>query len=133
MLNRVELQGRIGADLVVRSPPAGKPVISFPLAVDRDFRDKDGTRPTDWFTVVAWSGLAEHIGECFSKGDMIILSGRLQSRVWTNSEGQNIKFVEVIAENAYFAGGQRSGGQLGEEAFVKPEEEFVKEDEWDGL
>lgn len=110
MLNSFDLQGRIGADLELQSTPGGKSVLSFPIAVDRDFKDKDGQRQTDWFTVVAWAGLAEHIKDCFSKGDMIILHGRLQSRTWQNQEGKNVKFVEIIAENAYFAGGKRSGG-----------------------
>ena len=81
MLNRIVIMGRLGRDPEVRYTQAGKPVASFSLAVDRDFKDKaSGERATDWIPVVAWEARAKFVQQYFHKGQMAVVEGRLQIR-----------------------------------------------------
>lgn len=101
MLNHVTEMGRIGTDIELRRTGNGVPVASFTIAVDRDFKS-GGEKETDWFDVVAWRNTAEFIQKYFAKGRMIVVSGRLQTRSWTDKDGNKRKSVEIVADNAYF-------------------------------
>lgn len=79
MLNRVILMGRITQDLEVRQTPAGASVLSFTVAVERNFRGQNGERQTDFINCVAWRQQADFIGRYFSKGRMIALEGNLRT------------------------------------------------------
>lgn len=100
-LNNVCVMGRIGTDIELRRTGKDVAVASFALAVDRDFKS-GGEKETDWFDVVAWRNTAEFIQKYFAKGRMIVVSGRLQARSWTDKEGNKRKTVEIVADNAYF-------------------------------
>lgn len=102
MLNHVTEMGRIGTDIELRRTGNGVSVASFTIAVDRDFKS-GGEKETDWFDVVAWRNTAEFIQKHFAKGRMIVVSGRLQTRSWTDKDGNKRKSVEIVADNAYFA------------------------------
>jgi len=105
MLNRVIIMGRLGRDPELRYTQAGKPVASFSLAVDRDFKDKaSGERATDFIDVVAWRQTGEFVSRYFTKGRMAVVEGRLQIRDWTDKEGGKRRSAEVIADGIYFAG-----------------------------
>lgn len=101
MLNSVKLMGRLVADPELRQTQSGIPVCSIRIAVDRDFLNS-GTRETDFFNVVAWRSTAEFISRYFSKGRMIVVDGRLQTRPWTDRDGNKRVSVETVAENVYF-------------------------------
>lgn len=101
MLNSVKLMGRLVADPELRQTQSGIPVCSIRIAVDRDFLN-NGTRETDFFDVVAWRSTAEFISRYFSKGRMIVVDGRLQTRPWTDRDGNKRVSVETVAENVYF-------------------------------
>lgn len=74
MLNRIVIMGRLGRDPEVRYTQAGRPVASFSLAVDRDFKDKaSGERATDWIPVVAWEARAKFVQQYFHKGQLAVL------------------------------------------------------------
>ena len=103
MLNQVTLQGRIGKDLDLRQTTSGTEVIEFSLAVGRDY-SSSGNPETDWITVVAWRETAKFISRNFSKGKMIIINGRLQTRSYTTNDGSKRNVTEVIADKVYFAG-----------------------------
>ena len=108
-LNHVAIMGRIGTDLEPKQTQSGVSVLSFRLAVDRDFKDKQtGERQTDWINVTAWRGTADFISRYFSKGRMIIIDGHLQTREWEGKDGNKRYVTEVIAESVYFGGSKRS-------------------------
>ena len=102
MLNHIDIMGRIGTDIELRRTGNNVAVASFTVAVDRDFKS-GGEKETDWIDVVAWRNTAEFIQKYFAKGRMIVISGRLQARSWTDKEGNKRKTVEIVADNAYFA------------------------------
>ena len=80
MLNRIVIMGRLGHEPEVRYTQSDKPVASFSLAVDRDFKDKaSGERATDWIDVVAWDAKARFVQQYFHKGQQAVVEGRLQA------------------------------------------------------
>lgn len=84
-------------------------MVSFSLAVDRDFKDKStGERNTDFIDVVAWRQTAEFVSRFFTKG-RIQKEGRLQIRDWTDKDGGKRRSAEVIADNVYFGDAKRDG------------------------
>ena len=102
MLNQIFIMGRLTRDPELRHTASGTPVASFTVAVDRDFKTKDGEKETDFIDVVAWRSSAEFVSKHFRKGRMAVVSGRLQMRKWTDKEGNNRVSAEVVAENIYF-------------------------------
>ena len=114
MLNRIIIMGRLTRDPELRHTQTGTPVASFSLAVDRDFRSRDGgERATDFIDVVAWRGTAEFVSKYFAKGRMAVVEGRLQIRDWTDRDGNKRRSAEVIAENIYFGDSRRDGDDRG--------------------
>lgn len=101
-LNRIVLQGRLCADPELRRTYGGTAVTNFNLAVDRDFKSEDGNRETDFISVICWKGLAEMSAKWFKKGQMAVVSGRLQIRQYTDKSGQKRSQAEVVADNVYF-------------------------------
>lgn len=102
-LNRVIIMGRLTKEPEMRRTGSGVAVTSFTLAVDRDFADKQsGTKETDFVDVVSWRQTAEFISKYFNKGQMAIVSGRLQIRSWTDKDGNKRRTAEVVADNVYF-------------------------------
>ena len=100
--------GRLGRDPELRYTQAGRPVASFSLAVDRDFKDKaSGERATDWIPVVAWEARAKFVQQYFHKGQMAVVEGRLQIRDWTDRDGGKRRSAEVIADQVYFGDSKR--------------------------
>lgn len=102
MLNRIIIMGRMVRDPELRSTTTGTPVASFTLAVDRDFKPKDGEKATDFIDCVAWRSTAEFVSKYFSKGRMAIVEGRLQIREWTDKEGNKRRTAEVVADQVCF-------------------------------
>lgn len=114
MLNKIFIMGRLTRDPELRRTQNGTAVTSFTLAVDRDFKNADGTKDTDFIDVVAWRNTAEFVSKYFSKGRMAVVEGRLQSRKWQDRNGQNRISWEVIADNVYFGDSKRdSAGDMG--------------------
>lgn len=110
MLNRVTIAGRIGRDLELKTTQSGVSVVSFSLAVDRDFKDKaSGERATDWIDVTAWRSTAEYVCRHGAKGRQVIVDGRLQARTWEDKQGNKRKSVEVVAASIYFGDSKRDG------------------------
>lgn len=86
MLNKIFLMGRLTRDPEMRHTQNGTAVVSFSIAVDRDFKDKQsGEKVTDFVDIVAWRSTAEFVDKYFSKGRMAVVEGRLQIRDWTDS------------------------------------------------
>ncbi|MDR2530843.1 MAG: single-stranded DNA-binding protein [Oscillospiraceae bacterium] len=110
MLNHIVVMGRFTRDPELRTTQTNVPVVSFTVAVERDFTDKDtGTRQTDFIDCVAWRSTAEFIARNFGKGKMAVVSGRLQLRDWLDKEGQKRRSAEIVADNIYFGESRRDG------------------------
>ena len=108
MLNHIVLMGRLTRDPELRRTGSGLAVVSFSLAVDRDFGNREtGDRETDFIDIVAWRNTAEFVSKYFTKGRMAVVSGRLQIRNWTDKEGNKRRSAEVVADNVYFGDSKR--------------------------
>lgn len=107
MLNKIFLMGRLTRDPELRRTQSGTAVASFSLAVDRDYKDQDGQRETDFVDIVAWRSTAEFVSKYFSKGRMAVVEGRLQVRLWTDKDGNKRRTTEVVADNVYFGDSKR--------------------------
>lgn len=102
MLNHIVLMGRLTRDPELRHTANNLPVASFTLAVDRDRKDQNGEKETDFIDITVWRNTAEFVSKYFAKGRMAVVSGRLQMRKWTDKDGNKRVSAEVVAENVYF-------------------------------
>lgn len=116
MLNHIVIMGRLTHDPELRRTASSTPVTSFSLAVERDFKNADGTKETDFIDVVAWRGTAEFAAKYFTKGRMAVVEGRLQMRDWTDKEGNKRRSAEVVADNIYFGDSKREDAPAGNSA-----------------
>ena len=108
MLNHITIMGRLTRDPELRRTGSGTAVASFSVAVDRDFgKNENGEKETDFIDCVAWRNTAEYISKYASKGRMVVVSGRLQIRGWTDKDGNKRRSAEVVADNVYFADSKR--------------------------
>ena len=108
MLNHVVIMGRLTRDPELRRTGSGIAVASFTVAVDRDFGGRDGgEKETDFIDCVAWRQTGEFVSKYFTKGRMIVVSGRLQIRSWTDKDGNKRRTAEVVADNVYFGDSKR--------------------------
>ena len=115
MLNHITIMGRLTRDPELRYTQSQTPVASFTLAVDRDFGSRDGgEKQTDFIDCVAWRQTAEFVSKYFTKGSMAVVSGRLQSRDWTDRDGGKRRSAEVVVDNMYFGESRRRDGDSGD-------------------
>ena len=111
MLNHITIMGRLTRDPELRRTGSGIAVASFTVAVDRDFGGRDGgEKETDFIDCVAWRQTGEFVSKYFTKGRMIVVSGRLQIRSWTDKDGNKRRTAEVVADNCYFGDSKRDEG-----------------------
>ncbi len=100
--NKTILGGRMTADPELKTTPSGVSVTSFTVAVNRRGNGKDGETKADFINVTAWRGLAEFITRFFHKASSICVVGSIQTRSWTDPQGQKHYATEVVADEAYF-------------------------------
>lgn len=101
-MNRIILMGRLVKDPDVKVTTSGKTVCTFTLAVDRPFAGKDGKREADFINIQTWNKTAEVVGNNVSKGQRLLVEGRLQIRKYQDKQGQNRTMSEVIADRVEF-------------------------------
>lgn len=106
MLNKVIVMGRFVRDPELRRTQNGVAVASFTVAVDRDYA-ANGERETDFIPCVVWRQGAEFVEKYFRKGRMVVVSGRLQVRQYTDKEGAKRTIAEIVADNVYFGESKR--------------------------
>ena len=99
MINKVVLMGRLVRSPELRHTGTGTPVASFTVAIDNGYGE---TKKTDFINCVAWSKTAEFVANWFSKGQMIIIEGRLSTRTWESQDGRKNYATEVIANEVHF-------------------------------
>lgn len=102
MLNKIVIMGRLTRDPELRRTQNGIAVASFSIACDRDRKNEDGNRDTDFIECVAWRNTAEFVSRFFSKGRMAVVVGRLQIRQWTDKDGNKRRTAEIVADDVYF-------------------------------
>lgn len=112
-VNKVILVGRLGQDPEVRYTQGGTAVANLRIATDETWKDQSGERQqrTEWHTVVAWRRLAEICGQYLSKGRLVYIEGKLQTRNWQDREGNKRYSTEVQADNMVMLGGRSEEGQ----------------------
>lgn len=110
MLNVIAIMGRLFRDPELRQTTTGKNVASFTIACSRGRKDANGKDLVDWIPVVAWEHTAEFVCKYFEKGSLIAIDGRLQSRTYKDRDGNNRTAIEIVANNANFAGSKRTDG-----------------------
>lgn len=118
MLNVVALQGRITSDPELKHTQSGVAVTSFTLAVDRYAKEE---RKTDWVDVVAWRQTAEFICKYFTKGQMIAVTGSIQTRNWEDKQGNKRQAVEIVAKEVSFCGKTETKKDMSEGQAPLPE------------
>lgn len=119
MLNKIVIMGRLPRDPELRHTQNGIAVASFTIACDRDRKDANGDRETDFIEVVAWRNTAEFVSRFFSKGRMAVVSGRLQIRSWTDKESNKRRTAEIVADDVYF-GDSKPTAQTGDYPAIVP-------------
>lgn len=102
MLNNVVLLGRIVADPELKQTPNGNSVANFTLAVDRSYCKPGAERQCDFLDCVAWKGTGEFISKYFRKGQLIAVTGSIQTRSYTDKEGNKRKAFEILVNSASF-------------------------------
>ncbi|MDR0197443.1 MAG: single-stranded DNA-binding protein [Oscillospiraceae bacterium] len=104
MFNKVILMGRICHDLELKTTPSGVSVLSFRIAVDRNYQVKGEDRKADFFNIVAWRSTAEFVSKYFGKGRMIMVDGELQTRQYIDKNNITQNIVEIVADSIHFTG-----------------------------
>lgn len=120
--NKTILGGRLTADPELKTTPTGVSVTSFTVAVNRRGKGKDGETQADFINVTAWRGLAEFITRFFHKASSICVVGSIQTRNWTDPQGQKHYATEVVADEAYFVDGKNEST-----AAAPPPSQYVPE------
>lgn len=108
MINNVTLQGKLGKDIDLKYTQSGKAVGTTSIAVDRDFKNANGEKETDWVNLVFWGKTAETVANYFRKGDEIIVVGRIQTRSYEDNSGSRKYVTEVVSDKFSFTTGRKS-------------------------
>ena len=118
--NLVVLSGRLTADAELKTTPNGISVCTFNIAVDRGYGEN---RTADFIPVVAWRGTGELVAKHFRKGDLIGIEGSIQTRKYTDKNGNNRTAFEVVANGIQFMGGKKTDNEQPE---VDPLQQFAQ-------
>jgi single-strand DNA-binding protein len=112
-LNKVLIMGRLTADPEVKTTPTGTQVATFSVATNRYWTDKTGNKKeeVEFHNVVLWGKQAAVAGQFLTKGGIVFVEGRLQTRSWQGKDGVTRRVTEVIGESIQL--GPRSGGDRG--------------------
>ena len=123
-LNKAVLCGRLTADVELEQTPNGVAVCKFTLAINRRFqaRNADGTptaaQQADFINCVAWRQTAEFISRFFRKGSSLCITGSIQTRSWTDNNGQKRYATEVVVDEAMFVDSKSEGGQAQQTGYI---------------
>jgi single-strand DNA-binding protein len=113
--------GRLTKDPELRRTGSGVAVASFTVAVERDFGDK-GNKETDFIDCVAWRNTGEFVNNYFKKGNVMVVSGRLQIRKWEDKNGNKRNSAEIVAENVYFGEAKASSAPASDYALLEDDD-----------
>lgn len=120
MYNKVIMMGRIVNDLELKTTPQGTSVCSFRIAVDRRFQTKGEEKKSDFFNVVAWRQQAEFVTKYFHKGRSILVEGELNTRQYTDKNGNPSTWYEIVADRLSFTGEPKQQGAYSDSYSAPP-------------
>lgn len=131
-LNKCMIIGNLGKDPELRYTQTGTAVCNFTVAVNRPGRVDEATGQrgdgeVEWFAVIAWDKLGETVNQHLSKGRMVYVEGRLQTRSWEGQDGQKRYRTEVVASNIVFLSPRQEGGGRGAGGDGPPPDDFDNE------
>ena len=132
-MNSIAIHGRLTRDPEARQTASGISVTNFCVAVDRDYKDQNGEKQTDFFDCTAWKGRGEVIAKYFQKGSEICVTGSMESRKYKDKEGNNRTAWEINVQGFDFCGskGDKASGGVGGYQSA-PSQGFVEVDDSDG-
>ena len=99
MINNVVLIGRLTRDVELHRTPQDQAVGQFTLAVNRNFKNQDGGYDADFINCVIWRKSAENFASWITKGNLVAITGHIQTRNYENQQGQRVYVTEVVAES----------------------------------
>ena len=111
-MNITVLEGRLVRDIELKQTQSGVPVVSFTLAVNRQYRSGEDTQ-ADFINIVAWRHTAEFAAKYFNKGDGMSVIGSIQTRNYTDNEGQTRNIFEIVASSIEFPLGKSKQSSQG--------------------
>ena len=120
MINKAILMGRLTKEPELRHTGQGTPVCSFSIAVNNGYGEN---QQTDFINCVAWNKTAEFVSNYFSKGSMIVIIGRIATRVWEGQDGKKNYSTEVVVNEVSFGESKRTQDETSGEPMQS--EEFI--------
>lgn len=117
-MNKAILIGRLTRDPELRYTSSNRAVCQFTIAIDRPFTNQaTGNREADFINIVAWDKTGENVGKYMTKGRLIAVEGRIQTRNYDNNEGRKVYVTEVIASNVQFLESRNATSSTGGNGF----------------
>ena len=98
MINNVTLVGRLTRDPELRYTPSNIAITTFNMAVNRNFKNQDGNREADFINCMIWRQQAENFANWVKKGNLVGITGRIQTRSYDNQQGKRVYVTEVVAD-----------------------------------
>ena len=123
-LNKVLLIGRLGQNPEVRTTKEGKSVVNFSLATDEKWNDRNGEKQsrTEWHRITLWDKQAEIASQYLTKGSLVYVEGKIQTKDWVNKEGQKQTSHEIVASNFRMLGDTKKAETEAQESEVTSED-----------
>jgi single-strand DNA-binding protein len=116
-MNKTFLVGRLAKDPELTYLPNNKAVSKFTIAVNRSFTNAQGEHEADYINIVVWRKQAENLKKYCSKGSLIGVDGRIQTRSYDNSDGKKVYVTEVVADSVHFLGTKKDGQAVSPQDF----------------
>ncbi|QEY33858.1 single-stranded DNA-binding protein [Caproiciproducens galactitolivorans] len=131
MLNVAILMGRLVADPELRHTPNDVSVTSFTLAVERSYVKSGTDRQADFIDVVAWRSTADFVCKYFRKGQLVAVQGSIQTRTYTDNNGNKRKAFEIVADHVHFADSKKN--ECNNNLYSKPQDTVENPDGFEEL
>ena len=117
-MNKAFLIGRLTRDPELRYSSSNAAIVNFSIAIDRQYTNKDGQRETDFINIVAFQKQAENIKKYVSKGSLVAVDGRIQTRNYEDKDGKRVYVTEVVADRVQFLESRNSNNVSNDSAEV---------------
>jgi len=126
-MNKAFLIGRLTRDPELRYSSNNAPIVNFTIAIDRQYTNSEGQRDTDFINIVAFQKQAENISKYVSKGSLVAVDGRIQTRNYEDKDGKRVYVTEVVADRVQFLDTKNSNSNREKADDVSPAD-FQNED-----
>lgn len=111
-MNKAFLIGRLTRDPELRYSSSNAAIVNFSIAIDRQYTNNQGQRETDFINIVAFQKQAENIKKYVSKGSLVAVDGRIQTRNYEDKDGKRVYVTEVVADRVQFLDSRNSGNTV---------------------